>query len=423
MRATFPLKISMLITLAVLFMFGASTISFAQSRPQRPKKNGNQKRNKRPKPKTPEQIKKEKEARELAEEEKNADVDDDILEIKTKLVNVDAVVYNKKSGKIITGLKRENFAIFENGVKQDIANFAVPEAPITVTLVVEYSKWSEIFGYYGSSGQERGHLEVVRPVALFLSRFIKPPNDYASVVAFDMRPTPITDFTNDPRRLQSTINLLLRNRPAFRENNLFDAIKFALVGGKADSVVLERSRERKSQYGGMIAVKAQRRALILVASGIDTFSKINYGQVRRIIQNSGIPIYIISTANLYFKKYEDRLPATDSIGGMPGRLTFLQAKNQMNTFARESGGQHFPMTFSTELPTILNSINVLLRNQYSLAYDAGDLVRKPGKKYKIEVKVDVDGDGKYDNKVLKVQHRPYYSIPKKKKPKKRKKKK
>ncbi len=423
MQATFPRKISLLITLAVLFMFGVSTISFAQSRPQRPKKSGNQKKNQRPKPKTPEEIRKEAEKRRLDAEEKAADIDDEILEIKTKLVNVDTVVYNKKSGRIITGLKRENFAIFENGVKQDIANFAVPEAPITVTLVVEYSKWSEMFGLWASGGRERGHLEVVRPVALFLSRFIKPPNDYASVVAFDMRPTPITDFTNDPRRLQSTINLLLRNRPAFRENNLFDAIKFALVGGKADSVVLEKSRERKSQYGGMVDVKAQRRALILVASGIDTFSRINYGTVRKIIQNSGIPIYIISTGNLFYKKYEHRLPATDSIGGMPGRLTFLQAKNQMNTFAKESGGQHFPMTFSTELPTILNTINILLRNQYSLAYDAGELVRKPGKKYKIEVRVDLDGDGTYDNKVLKVQHRPYYSIPKKKKPKKKKKKK
>ncbi len=421
MQTTFPRKISLLLAFAIMLAFGMSAASFAQSRPQRPKQTGNSKKNQRPKPKTPEELKKEEEQRKLDEEERNAEISDEILKIKTNLVSVDAVVYKKKGGAIVTGLKRENFAIFENGVKQEIVLFAVPEAPITVTLVLEYSKWSEHFGLWASNGREYGHLEVVRPVAFFLSRFIKPPNDYASVIAFDMRPTPITDFTNDPRRLQRTINLLLRNRPAFRENNLFDAIKFALVGGKADSVVLEKTKERKSEYGGMVNVKAPRRAIILVASGIDTFSRINYGEARRIIRNSGIPIYIVSTGNLYFKKYEHRLGALDDISGRPGRLTFLQAQNQMNTFAKESGGQHFPMTFSTELPSILGSINALLRNKYSLAYDPGDIVRKPGKKYKLEVRVDVDGDGQYDNKIFKVQHRPYYTIPKKKKKKKKKK--
>ena len=53
-------------------------------------------------------------------------------------------------------------------------------------------------------------------------------------------------------------------------------MKLALVGGTADSVVLENSKARKMEYSGMVAVKAKRRAIILVASGIDTFSKINY---------------------------------------------------------------------------------------------------------------------------------------------------
>ena len=88
-----------------------------------------------------------------------------------------------------------------------------------------------------------GTYEVMRPVAMFLSQFVKPPDDYVSVVAFDMRPTPLTDFTNDPARIRNVINLLLRNSPAFRETNLFDALKFVLVGGRGDSVVLEDSKE------------------------------------------------------------------------------------------------------------------------------------------------------------------------------------
>ena len=110
-----------------------------------------------------------------------------------------------------------------------------------------------------------------------------------------MRPTPLTDFTNDPRRINEVINLLLRNTPAFRESNLFDALKFVLIGGRGDSVVLEDSKSETSDYAGLVTVQGRRRAVILIASGIDTFSKINYSNARKIAQNAGIPIYIIGT--------------------------------------------------------------------------------------------------------------------------------
>lgn len=420
MQTVFAYRFTASVVLTIAAFLTFNQISFAQSRPQKVEnKRGDDKRNQRPVPRTEDEVRQEKERqkqeeerKKQEEEEKTAIIDEEVVKIKTNIVNVDAVVYNKKTGQIISGLKKENFGVFENGVKQDITNFAMPEAPITVSLVVEFSKWSEIFGSYGSRGQEIGTAEVVRPVAYFLSKFIKAPDDYASVIAFDMRPTPITDFTNDPNRLRQTVDLLLRNSPAFRENNIYDALKFALVGGKGDSVVLENSKERTSIYGGMIDVKSKRRAIILVTSGIDTFSRINYGEIRRIVQEAGVPIYVIGTGNLFYKLYEDRLSAEGSITGMPGRLDFLQANNAMTTIAKESGGQFFPVTFPGELPSVLGSINGLLRSQYSIAYDAGDTKREPGKKNKLQVKVDLNGDGIYEEKELVIQHRPFYTTPK-----------
>jgi VWFA-related protein len=288
----------------------------------------------------------------------------------------------------------------------EAAIFTTPDAPITVTLVLEYSKWSEVFGSANGGMFEPGHYETVRPVASFLTQFIKPPDDYASVIAFDLRPTPITDFTNDPGRIRDTINLLLRNQPAFRENNLYDAIKLALVGGRADSVVLENSKEEKAEYSGMVAVKSKRRAIILVASGIDTFSRINYDEARKIVQAAGIPLYIISTGNMFCKRYCDYLDPSRVMPGLPDRMSFLQAKNAMNTFAKESGGMHFEMTFPQEVQGYLGTINGMLRSQYNLAYDL-ESPHQAGKKYKLEVKVDVDGDGQPDDKAFIVQHRPY----------------
>ncbi len=398
-----------LFVLGVVFLGLFVTVGvLAQAKPQRPEPaKGNQKKNQRPAPKTQEELEREEEEKKRLEMERNAVEEKEVLRVETKIVNVDAVVYHKKSGRIITGLKKENFAVFDNGVRKEIVNFASSESPITVTLLVEYSKWSEIFGYYGSRGFDPGTYEVIRPVAYFLSRFINPPDDYASVVVFDIRPTPIVDFTNNPRELRATIDLLLRNSPAFRENNLFDALKFVLIGGKGDPVVLEGSREKEIEYTGMVAVKSKRKAIILVASGIDTFSRTTYDEARKVVQQAGIPIYVISTGNMFYKLYEPYLPATDGIDGTPGRLTFLQAQNAMNTLARESGGQHFPLTFESEIPSILNSINALLRNQYSLAFEPAEDARN-GKRHKIEVKVDINGDGIFDEKEYVVQHRPYY---------------
>ncbi len=393
--------------LAMTFVLLLTTIStlnvFAQSRRQPPVTN--EKKNKRPDPSKPD----EKQQDPLPGDVVNHPQDAEKITVSTAVVNVDAVVYHKKSGQIVPGLKQGNFAIFVDGQPMPITNFSTPEAPITIVMVLEYSKLSEAVGYYGSSGFDPGTYEVIRPAAMFLSQFIKPPDDYVSVVAFDMRPTPLTDFTNDPTRINQVINLLLRNSPAFRESNLFDALKFTLMGGRGDSVVLEDSKAAKSDYAGLASVQGRRKALILVASGIDTFSKINYGQARKIAQNAGVPIYIIGTGNLYFKKNEDRMGATDGITGSPGRMTFLQAQNTLKTFATETGGMYYPVTFEGELPSVLSSINTLLRNQYSLGFKPGDV--RDGKQHKIVVKVDVNGDGVYDDKEFTVQARTFYNAP------------
>ena len=379
---------------------------FSQSR-RVPPPTSNEKKNKRP----GEKPTKEGEQEPLPKDIEPVNPKDlEKVAISTQIVNIDTVVYHKKSGQIVTGLKKPNFAVFADGTQQTITNFSTPEAPITVAMVVEYSKWSEMFGLYGSGGYEPGTYEVIRPTAMFLSQFIKPPDDYVSVIAFDIRPTPLTDFTNDAGRLQQVVSLLLRNQPAFRETNLFDALNFTLMGGRGDAVVLENSEKDKADYAGLASVQGRRRAVILIASGLDTFSKINYDKTRKILQNAGVPVYIIGTGNLFKKKYGDQLPATDGVFGMPGRMSWLQADNTLTTFAKETGGAYFPVTFEGELPKVLGSINALLRSQYSLAFNPGDV--RDGKQHKLKVSVDVDGDGTYDDKEYVIQARQYYNAPK-----------
>ena len=139
MKFCFSQRLAVLVVLATL-VFGTHTISLlAQSRRQPP--TSDQKKNKRP-PQGQETGEKEQEPLPTDIVGKETET----VKVSTSLVNVDAVVFNKKSGQITTGLKKDNFELYVDGVKRDITNFSTPEAPITITLVVEYSKLGQVFG-------------------------------------------------------------------------------------------------------------------------------------------------------------------------------------------------------------------------------------------------------------------------------------
>jgi Ca-activated chloride channel family protein len=342
------------------------------------------------------------------------------ITISTDVVNVEAVVMNKKTGAIIQGLKKEDFEIYEDGIKQEVENFATPEAPITMVLLLEYSKLVDLLGSPAGGYFEPGRVEILRPAYEFVNRFVQP-KDFVSIVAFDIRPTPIVDFTDDKRKLMGAVQLLIRNSPAFTESNFFDSLKFVLRGGKGDAVVLEDGKQETDakglvDYAGLYEVNS-RTAILYIGSGLDTFSKINFDEARKIVENSGVPLYVIGTGNLFLKMYDNH-PALDpsrggfGITGIPDRLTMLQAQNTLKTFATATGGQYYPVTFAGEIPSVLQNISVLLRNQYSLGYTPTN-TRKEGKRRKIQVKANL-GD-KIDPKLIIIQHRQTYVEPKEKK--------
>src|SRR5687768_12069481 len=110
----------------LLFSFVLATAApvLSQSRPQRPDppKTADGKKNSRPVPKTEEDLKREAIVRQRLEEEKSSVYVDDPIAVDTDIVSFDAVVVNKKTGAIITGLKKANFQVFEDGVKKDISS-------------------------------------------------------------------------------------------------------------------------------------------------------------------------------------------------------------------------------------------------------------------------------------------------------------
>jgi len=124
-----------------------------------------------------------------------------------------------------------------------------------------------------------------------------------------------------------------------------------------------------------------RKAIILIASGIDTFSKLTFDKARKAIQDGGVPIYAIGL----MQSLREMMDAYGYMGPMQ-RMDFLQADSQMTTFAKETGGMSFFPRFYGEFPSIFQAISQSLRNQYSIAYTPANAARD-GKFRKIKVQL------------------------------------
>lgn len=263
-------------------------------------------------------------------------------------VNVDVAVLDNK-GRFIPGIPRGNFRILEDNVPQAVSQFGTGEAPMTVVLVVEFSNlWQSYYSYtwYETLTAAYGFMESLKP------------EDYVAVVAYDMRPEVLTDFTTDKRVAYDAMRRL--QIAAYSESNMYDALVYTV--------------DRMQEIEG-------RKAIVLIASGWDTFSKLTFDKTRKALQNGGVPIYAIGIAQM-MREYMD----ARGMMGPIARLDGLQADNTLRTFAKETGGMAFLPRFQGEYPSIFRSISDSLRNQYTLAYQPTNQTRD-GKFRKIKVEL------------------------------------
>jgi Ca-activated chloride channel family protein len=264
-------------------------------------------------------------------------------------VQVDVSILDNK-GRFIPKIPRERFRILEDNVPQQISTFSTGnEAPMTVALVIEFSNLFQQYyseGWYQTLMAAYGFVQTLKP------------DDYVAVVAYDLRTEILSDFSVDRSK---TMEAMQRLRVAgFSEANLFDA--------------LTDTAERMTDIEG-------RKAIVLIASGRDTFSKLTYDKARKRVAEAAVPVYAIGLLQTLRE-------LADARGGMGSlaRLDFLQADNEMRTFAKETGGQSYFPRFYGEFPTIYQSISEALRNQYSLAYQPSNQA-KDGKFRKLKVEL------------------------------------
>ncbi len=281
-------------------------------------------------------------------------------------VSVDVSVLDDHNHFIPT-LDKNHFRVLEDGVPQEITQFSKGEAPLTICMVIEFSGR---FQRFWSSGWR----ETLNASYGFLSTL--KPDDAVAVASYDLRTTILSDFSVDKRQAENAMGEL--RIPGFSESNVFDA--------------LTEIADRMSGIQG-------RRAILLLGTGLDTFSKITFDKARRDLQEAGVPIYTISTLQIARMMMDARNPAG---GGM--EMDFLQADNEMRTFSKETGGQSFFPRFIGEYPAVFQQIETALREQYQLIYHPTN-VAKDGKFRHIKVEL-INPDNNEPLRIENEKHKP-----------------
>src|SRR5437016_11854049 len=261
------------------------------------------------------------------------------ISMNVTVVNVDVVVTDN-DGNYLNGLKKENFRVSEDGVSQMITNFGTTDAPITVVLLLEFSQLGYGWFLYNAVNWADVFLHQLRP------------NDWVALESFNMRSNVEVDFTHNPREVeQGLVSLYF---PPFHESNLFDAL--------AD--VTDRLQDVKGK-----------KAVLVLASGIDTFSRLTLDKTIAKLKQTDVTVYCVGVAEQLFVR-------TISNGG----LTYLQAQNQLKSFAEMTGGRVWFPRFDGEIPGIMADVAGSLRNEYSLGYIPANQ-KNDGKYRKIKVEL------------------------------------
>jgi len=267
-----------------------------------------------------------------------------------ELVNVGVVVQDK-NGNFIPSLNKEQFQISEDGVPQKIERIERSEAPMTVAMVIEFSSlyWQFL---YQTLEAAYGFVNSLRP------------EDWVAVIAYDIKPEILQDFTKNKPAAFGALGMM--RIPGFSESNLFDAL--------TDTI------NRMDNIDG-------KKAVVLISSGVDTFSKTRYDKALKVVQTSDTPVYAIGTGQAIREIYDAR-----GLMGPATQVGFLQADNQLRSFARLSGGRAYFPRFEGQFPEIYNDISAALRNEYNVSYSPTNTAHD-GKYRKLKVEV-LDKDGK-----------------------------
>ncbi|HXJ96498.1 MAG TPA: VWA domain-containing protein [Terriglobia bacterium] len=238
--------------------------------------------------------------------------------------------------RIVTGLDKSNFEVFDEKVPQDIQTFSTEDVPISVGMI------------FDASGSMSDKIEKSKEAALQFFKTSNPEDEFM-LIQFNERPDLISAFTSKFETLQ-------------------DRLLFVKSGGRTallDAIYLALNEMKKA--------RSTRKALLVISDGGDNHSRYTENEIKRAVRESDTQIFAVAV----LEPLASRNRTPEEAAG-PSLLSDL---------ASVSGGRMFSVEDASELPDIAEKISIELRNEYVIGYKPSNLVRD-GRWRRIKVKLD-----------------------------------
>jgi Ca-activated chloride channel family protein len=234
--------------------------------------------------------------------------------------------------RLVTGLERDNFQLFDNNTGQVIKSFATEDAPISIGIVFDLS------------GSMQSKFVRARKALTAFLRTCNPQDEFF-VVGFNDRPAVLVDYTNDVEDVEARMVML---RPENRT---------ALI----DAMYLAVNKLKQAKY--------QRKALLVISDGGDNRSRYTQGELTRVVRESEVQIFSIGVFDIYAPTEEEQ----------NGPLL-------LNDLSEMTGGRLFKVLDVQDLSDIAERISEELRDEYVLGYTPSDR-RRDGAYRKLKVRL------------------------------------
>jgi len=267
------------------------------------------------------------------------DAIDPSLRTHTKPMKVDVslvlipVTITDPMNRLVTGLDKENFQVFEGKEQEEIRHFSSEDAPVSLGVI------------FDMSGSMSSKIDRAREAVIEFFKTANPQDEFF-MITFADKPEEVSDFTSSVEDIRGKLVYTIpKGRTA-----LLDAIYLGI------------SKMRQAKY--------PKKALLIISDGGDNHSRYTEGEIKSMVKEADTLIYAIGIYDHYFPTEEERLgPAL------------------LSDVAELTGGRAFTIDNPNDLADVATKIGIELRNQYVLGYRPTSPGRD-GKWRKIKVKLN-----------------------------------
>ncbi len=254
-------------------------------------------------------------------------------------VDVDLVLVNTTVtdpyNRLVTGLERENFRVFEDNAEQEVVHFSSEDVPISIGVILDMS------------GSMNNKVDKARLAALQFFKTANPQDEFF-LVSFNDRAQLVSRFTSSIEELQN---------------------RMMYAGAKGRTALLDAVYLGLSQMKG---ARNTKRALLIISDGGDNHSRYNERDIKNFVREADVQLYAVG---IY-----------DPLGYRNRTSEEVNGPSMLAELTEMTGGRAFPVENLNDLPDIAAKIGMELRNQYVLGYKPGNNDRD-GKWRKIKVRL------------------------------------